>query len=302
LRLGGALQAAGRFEEAVEIYQRNCSQFPRSPHAAASLIPLAECFIARGNEYSSQAEQALLTIIEDSAIFTPQAVEYRDAMFLLGKLRCHDRRFEQAIPILSEAIQNYPDDPRVLQARFLLADAYQQSALDIRNHELPNPERVGATEHLRAEVTRRLGEAAQRFHAMVALIEERGETGLSDLEQVYLRDARLYEADCLFALGRHAEALSLYERAAWIYKDSPVALGAYVQIINCYVLLSREAEALRALRRAQYLAGTIPDEAFESVSAFESRESWQRYFDWVSEILVDGAQMARNEDGRTLND
>ena len=300
LRLGSSLQSAGRFAEAVEIYQRNCSQFPRSPHANGSLVPLAECFMAMGSEYGDQAENALLMIVEDSEIFTPQAAEYRDAMFLLGTLRCRERRFEQAIPILSEAIKNYPDDQRVLQVRFLLADAYRQSALDIKTKEIPNPERIGEVKHLRAEMNRRLAEAAERFHRLVELIEGRDEAELTELDRVYLRDARLYEADCLFALGRHAEALSLYERAAWIYKDSPVALGAYVQIINCYVLLGRDEEALRALRRAQYLVGAIPDAAFASVGGFESQESWERYFEWVSQILVEGVQIAHQE--RTPNE
>ncbi len=286
LRLGKSLQAMGRCEEAIDAYQRNISSFPRSPFANAALIPLAECMMERGGEYESQAEEALLQIKRDSEIFTPDAVEFRDALFLLGELYGRRAAYEKAIPVLEEFIQRYPDDPRQTKSRFLLADAYRQSALAIKD-EVLQPEFVGESKRLRFELDRRFGVAAEHFRKLIDEMSQR-ETELDILDSVYLQDARLYEAACLFELERYAEALSLYERIAWIYKDRPAALGAYVQVINCYVLLGKTNEAASALRRAQYLVGVIDERFFAAKGELETRESWRQHFEWVAEVLADG--------------
>jgi tetratricopeptide (TPR) repeat protein len=285
LRLGRSLQAEEYFKDAVDAYQRNISSFPRSPHANASLIPLAECFMSLGVDYETEAENALQRIIQNSAIFTPDAPEFRDAMYLLGDLYCRQGRYEEALPILDETLRNYPNDARVSRGMFLAADAYMHSALAIKD-ELLLPEFVGDIKRLRAELTNRFEEAAERFRTLRERLEQSDEARLGELDRIYLRDARLYEAACHFELGRYKDALALYERAAWIYKDSPASLGAYVQVINCYIFLGRKPDAESALRRAQYLVRSIADEHFQAAGQFESREGWERYFEWVAEILV----------------
>jgi tetratricopeptide (TPR) repeat protein len=286
LRLGKSLQAMGRCEEAVEAYQRNISSYPRSPFANAALIPLAECLMERGGEFEAQAEEALLQIKRDSEIFTPDAVEFRDALFLMGELYGRRTAYEKAIPVLEEFILRYPEDERLTRGRFLLADAYRQSALAIKE-EVLQPEFVGESKRLRFEIDRRLGIAAKHFRQLIDDMAL-GEADLDELGFVYLQDARLYEASCLFELERYSEALNLYERIAWVYKDRPAALGAYVQVINCYVLLGKPTEAASALRRAQYLVGVIDEEYFAATGELETRESWRQHFEWVAEVLADG--------------
>ncbi len=285
LRLGKSLQAMGRCEEAIEAYQQDISDYPRSPFANAALIPLSECLMERGGEYELQAEEALLQIRRDSEIFTPDAVEFRDALFLLGELYGRRADYEKAIPALEEFIARYPQDVRLIRSRFLLADAYRQSALAIKE-EVLQPEYVGESKRLRFEIDRRLGIAAGHFRRLIDDLAVR-ESELDDLDFVYLQDARLYEASCLYELERYTEALSLYERIAWVYKDRPVALGAYVQVINCYVLLGKPTEAASALRRAQYLVDVIDEKYFKATGELETRESWREHFEWVAEVLAD---------------
>ncbi len=287
LRLGRSLQAEGRYGEAIEAFQQNISSFPRSPHASASLIPLAECFMAIGEEGEKEAEAALTSITKDSEIFTPEAPEYRDAMFLLGDLYTRQGEYEKAIPVLDEVLQKYVTDPRYPKAKFLLAGAYMKSAKAIKE-EMLQPEYVGESKRLEAEFKSRLVTAISIFGELTKYLEQQDELTLGKLDRLYLQDSRLYEGACLFELGRYEDALVLYERAAWIYKDSPVALGAYVQVINCYIFLGREEEAEAALRRAQYLVETIAEDKFQGEGRLESREGWRSYFDWVAEILVSG--------------
>jgi tetratricopeptide (TPR) repeat protein len=103
------------------------------------------------------------------------------------------------------------------------------------------------------------------------------------LDKLYLRHARLYLGDCLFSLQRYEEDLKHFERAAWIYKDIPSSLSAYVQIINCHVFLGQVDEARAALRRVQYLVKAIPDDAFGQALAPNSRDEWGEYFNWLDE-------------------
>ncbi|GAG38555.1 unnamed protein product, partial [marine sediment metagenome] len=98
LRLGQSLQSLGRYQEAIEAYRENLARFPRTPDAGSALVPLARCYLALGPDYRDEAEKTCLLILEDSPIFTPQAPEFADALFLLGDLLSREGDFEAAIP------------------------------------------------------------------------------------------------------------------------------------------------------------------------------------------------------------
>jgi len=282
LRLGQSLQAMGRFEEAIEAYQENYRRFPRTPDAGSALVPLARCFLALGPERQEQAEKTLRIILDESPVFTPQAPEFADALFMLADLYSRQGRFEEAIPRFREALERYPGDARVARAEFLLADAYRQSALALRE-DLKKAEFVGERRRLEAEHRTRLQEAAELFGQLVRRFEDRDEASLGELERLFLRYGRLYEADCWFEMGRHGEALKRYERAAWVYRDTPSALAAYMQIINCHVYRGEAEQARAALRRARRLLRTVPDEQFRDVALNGSRAEWEQYFNWIDQ-------------------
>lgn len=283
LRLGQTLKRVGRCDEAVEDFQRAFSEYPRSIHANAALVPMAECYMAMGPEQFAKAEQALLAITENSEIYTPAAPEYRDALLLLGEHYSNQQRYEDAIVILDEFLTNHSDDPRMTSALFLSAEAYRKSAMAIKE-ELLDPNFAGDAGRMATERIRRLRLAEQLYGAM----RDRTEIESADrspLQDVYAREALLNQAWTLFELGRYADALKLYERATWAYKDSPAGLGAYMQAINCHVFLGNTREALLALRRATHLVESIADEQFTQTEGLETRADWRRYFQWVGETL-----------------
>ena len=107
------------------------------------------------------------------------------------------------------------------------------------------------------------------------------ESELTDLESLHLRYARLYGADCWYELGRYEQALKTYERAAWIYRDTPSSLAAYGQIVNCHAHLGRPREARAALRRAEYLLSTLHEGAFGEPALSGDRNEWEQYFRWL---------------------
>jgi tetratricopeptide (TPR) repeat protein len=280
VRLGQSLQAQGLYSEAIEAYRECNRRFRRTLDANQSRVPLAECFMALGPDSADEAEKALRLILDDWQLFTPEAPEFRDALFMLGDLLNRQGRFEEAITTLEEAIERYPNDSRVARGLFLLADSYRLSGLALKE-DRQEARFIGEREQLRREQDHRLTRAADLFADLIARYETQGETELGPLDALYLRHARLYRGDCLVELQRYGEALTTFERAAWIYKDTLSSLAAYVQIINCHVFLGQSDEAEAALRRAQYLVKTMPDQAFKTSAVPETRDEWKRYFDWI---------------------
>ncbi len=282
LRIGQLMQASGQLEQAIEAYKTCYRRFPRTLDGARTLIPLAQCYLGMGPNYEELAEKTLRIVLEGSEVFTPQAPEFADALFLLGTVLNTQGEFERAIGTLNEAVERYPTDQRVWPARFLLADSYRQSGLALKAAaaEATIP---GEIETLRAESTARFRQAQQLYRQLISAYELRDPDQLNRLERMYLRHAYLYEADCFFEAQDYRQALKLYEEAAATYRDTTSALAAYVQVINSHIFLGQPEEARAALARAIVLVDAMSDEAFNNPVSSEKRQDWRRYFEWLQQ-------------------
>ena len=282
LRVGQLQQALGRLPQAIEAYQECHERFPHQLDGARALIPLAHCYFALGPEEDEMAEKTLRVVLDDSDVFTPLAPEFADALFLMGDVLNRRGEYERAITVLEEALQRYPNDPRRPRARFVLADSYRQSALALKD-EQTEARFTGEIEYIRRESARRFSLARELYRSLIDEYELRPRESLDRLEQLYYRHACLYEADCYFENRQYRPALKLYEEAAATFKDSTAALAACVQIINCHVFLGQPAEARATLARAQILADSIPEAAFDRSLSPEDRADWTRFFAWLAE-------------------
>ena len=282
LRIGQLRQVSGALPSAIETYQECYRRFPRTLDGARALVPLAQCYLAMGPKQDDLAEKTLRVILEESEVFTPQAPEYANALFLLGRVLNRSGEFERAIVALEEALARYPNDPRVWRARFLLADSFRRSGLALKT-EIREARYAAEIEQMRAESSARFQAAQRLYRELIEDYELRGFEFLDRLEKVYLRHAHLYEADCHFETQNYEQALELYEEAVGLYKHTPSALAAYVQIINTRVFLGKPEEARAALARALVLVDSVPDDAFDSSVSPERRADWRRYFEWLRE-------------------
>ena len=63
---------------------------------------------------------------------TPASKEWRDSLFALAEFLHRTSRDREAIPLLQESLQRYPDAPQAIVARYLLADSSRRRAMDLR--------------------------------------------------------------------------------------------------------------------------------------------------------------------------
>lgn len=280
LRIGQLRQALGQLMPAIESYQECYRRFPRTLDGSRALVPLARCYLAMGPNYEDLAEKTLLIVLEDSEVFTPEAPEFSDALFLLGDALNRRGSYERAIATLEEMLERYPDDERVWRARYLLADSYRKSGLALKR-EGAEAKFAGEIEQIRTESTARFRAAQRLYRRLMTEYERRDPATPNRLVKVYVRHAYLYEADCYFETQDYRHALKLYEEAAGMYKDTPSALAAYIQIVNSHVFLGEPEEARAALVRALVLVDAIPGDAFGRSVSTEKREDWKRYLQWL---------------------
>lgn len=282
LRLGDLYRKLGNVSTAAAAYRTCYRQFPRTMEGARALVPLARCYLAMGPEQEALAEETLRIVLEGSEVFTPQAPDFADAEFLLGEVLIRREAYERAIATLEEALMRYPNHPRAGEGRFLLADAYRKSALrlEARMRDVPSSDDLEA---MREAATTRFHSARTLYRAFIEEQESKNAGEIGALEALHLQQAHFYEADCYYETQEYRQALKLYERAAGRYRETPHALAAYVQIINCYVFLSEPQEARAALARALVMVDAVPDEAFRRSVSPETRKGWKRYFRWLQQ-------------------
>ena len=301
LRLGRAYQAAGQFDKAITAFQRNQFRYPQSLAASKSAVPLAQAYMAKGPDGYNKAEQVLLSVVNNNPLVTPEAEEFKQAVFELAQLYYRTNRFEEAVTRLEEFTDRYPADERLGQLLFYMADSYRKSgsALDVRlaTAEANAGGAIGADgagaagagaagaganlTEAEQEKKERLTKARQLYDKTIE--HYRAHPPTTDGDRLYLKLAHFYRADCMYDLGDFADAIRLYDQAAFRYQDDPSALAAYVQIVNANCALGRLEEARTANERAKYLLKRIPDEAFDDGSFTMPKAYYQQWLKWTSQ-------------------
>ena len=285
--LGLAYQSSGQYGSAADLFKRLATEHKHTPETYRSLVPLARCHVALAEV--DAAERVLLYVVTDHPAITPGSRQYREALVELGKLYYQTKRYEEAIARLEEAVDRYGRTREGVTQRFRLADAYRLSipAIDDSLAEpLPESQKIS----LRAERARRLEKAQLLFSQVISEMEAIDPGTRSPVEKLYLRNAFFYRADCAYDLARYDQAIALYDLAAKRWEAHPASLVALVQIVNAYCELGKTQEAKVANDRARWQLKRIPDEAFNDPTLPMTREHWQDWLRWTSELNLFSSQ------------
>lgn len=301
-QLAHAYLADGQHQAAADLFLQLLADHPNSLEAYDSLVPLARAYLAM--DQTDHAERTLLQVVSDHESITPDSEQYQKALVELGKLyyrlgESDGKYYVQAIERLNESVERYGDTPAGASLRFLLADAYRLSvgALD---EELAQRQAQGDRLALQAERSSRLEKAQNFFDEVVKLLDARDKDTLTPLETLYHRNAWFYRADCAFDRRQYDAAIDLYDQAARRWKGEPSSLVALVQMVNAYCELGQYQDARVINERARGQLARMPDEAFDDPTLPMSREHWEDWLRWTSEVELFGEQALADTPGTPL--
>ncbi len=286
-RLAQAYHAEMDYEAAAQQYDQVLSEHPRSAVASRSHVPLARCLLMLGHR--PEAEQHLLQVVSGQQHLEPDALDYRDALIELGTLYYDNQAYISAIERLDEAVRRYPDDARMTEIRFRLADSYRRDAESIEE-DLGLPGRSpGERDRLQNTRTGNLETAQQLFTTIIEADKAAARPRGKAVPEQVLRYAYLYRADCVFDLGRYTEAVEYYDQVASRFARHHSSMTALIQIVNCYSNLGDRNRARTAHARALVRLKKLPDEAFKDDDSLLDRDAWER---WLQNMPAGDAQSA----------
>jgi tetratricopeptide (TPR) repeat protein len=308
VRRGQCLMNIGRLDDALRDFQEAIASAPTDPVAFQARLLIGQCHLE--HDEIDQAERTWRMILESTDL-TPTALEWRTALYSLGKLLYETAeiarrksaqvvltgqninndqqaqalaRFDDAILRLEEFRDRYPSAAETAEVRFLLARALQKSA-EFPEARWKSAETETARSEYRRQMQERLERAIHELQGLQTLLLGRQASGQLDPPgQVRLRNCFFEIANCNFMLGRYEAAIAAYSTSAGRYQHEPDSLSAYVQIANCYDRMQRPAEALSTLAQAQLILKQLPDDAFLAEPSAMSRDDWQRWLDWSMKL------------------
>lgn len=285
--LAMAYMADRQYGPALDRFQQLVDNYPRSPETYSSLVSMARSQDELGQ--TDRAVQTLTQVIDDHEAITPDSGEYRQALIELGKLyhrmgKDDAVKYARAIELLTEAVQRYgqTEDGPVLF--YLLADANRRSVPGM-DEQIAATQSRAAQQVMESERIDRLEQAQDLYSQAISSLEAKRsvQLELNPVEQVYLRNAYFYQADCAYDRRVFEQAIQLYNTAANNYADDPASLIARVQIVNAYCELGQFQQAKVANDMARSQLERIPDSAFDDENLPMKREHWEDWLRWTSE-------------------
>ncbi|MBL1218274.1 MAG: hypothetical protein D8M59_12355 [Planctomycetes bacterium] len=315
-RLALGVYRLGRCYQALEDYQGAILQFRRliddpelqaTPEGYMAYVPLARCYLADHDEHDPiEAERLLKLVIGETTAETtgtdeplgPTAPEFRNALIELGQLYARAAEFPRlpdmtssyyprAIEKITEAVQRYPNDPRINHLNYELAHAYRLSAeslaADLKINR-PNSEK----RRLQRQWQDHLAQAVDNYQRAIDGFDEIKPFKRTALERESLKFAYFWKADSLFQLEDYDQAIATYALIVDRYRGEPTALVAQARIITSYAEQDQLDKARTAQNLARRMLAELPETAFEG--GLLSAEAWEQWLDWAP-VLDMGAKM-----------
>ncbi|MEE2681224.1 MAG: hypothetical protein VX641_02510 [Planctomycetota bacterium] len=275
LKYAQALHSNLQFSEALSAYDALVEMHGQGIYAAKARVAGADCLVAL--ERPREAQVRLELIVSGSDGIRPEAPEFQDAIFALGRLMHESELHEDAIARLDEAVRRYPADDRLPEAAFMLGSSLESMAATERGRELDRAFSPSVRERARAAWLAHTEAAILAFEQVVAVFADSDEALLEPGQARMLRDARVGCANGLLDLGRYLEAIELYEQIERRYRAETTSLDALIRLNEAWTALNRPAEAEKAHSRAVLRLRQLPEDVFAS-SRFD-RSGWSTWLE-----------------------
>ncbi len=273
LRLGDAATAQRIAEECIEQFPKNPVRYEARLVASQAGVELDEL---------EAAEEPLIDNL-DRDLLTPDSTEWRQSLFELGKLLYLERKWDEAEVRLTEAVRRQPQDPRSLEARYLLAETLKQRAQQDRDRSTTSAvesQRVGAARSALGRLQDAVLLAEQTVNGLDQLATEE-ELGSAD--QALRRNAAFLRANLLAELSRFDESAQAYLKFINRYYGRPETLDAYLAVSTVFRRMDREAEARTAIAQAYETLQTLPADAALAHTSAGTKAQWQTLLTWLQD-------------------
>lgn len=295
--LAKAYMADRQYESAIGIFNDLIEQNPQSNWAYESLVPMARSYTATGQ--TDAAVRVLLSIVDGHPGIRPDSDTYRKALVDIARtyyLQGQDDPvyFVSAIERLDTAVERYGHTTEGPILRYMLADSLRRSSRALVQQAAnarSDPQRLAFD----AERRERLRNAEMYYDQVITELEARFAAARSDLENLYLRNAYFYKADCTYDRGDYPVAIDRYREAAQRWSAYPASLVAQVQIVNAYCELQEFQQAYVANQNALWQLSQMEDEVFDRPDMPMTRQHWEDWLRWSSELKLLDKQAASAE-------
>jgi tetratricopeptide (TPR) repeat protein len=310
VRRGEILMDLGRFDEALDHFERVLAEFPTDIASFAAMYLVGACEVERNNP--DKAVVAWQRVLRDPHL-DPSANEWQASLFALGRIQFQIamtlkaepvaegtpveptqelrprppaayERLDDSINRLEEFVSRYPNRPEVPESRFLLAKALRDRAV-LPRQKLKKAETDNARKELHAEIQRQLVEAQDQLEILIESLQSKETAGLLDLlGQRMLHDAYFERAHNLSAMEKFEKAIEAYTSAANRYVEDPNVVIAYIQMANCYDRLGKPIDARGVAIQAMLIHKNLAEKAFTPDKTLMNRDEWRSWLEWAGAL------------------
>ncbi len=279
--LGEALLSLDRIEEAIAVLGDCLERYPRDVNAPRARLLTCQAYLAKGD---AAAAQRMLEANLSGDVLTPASPEYEQSLFLLGRLLHRLRRYDEALALLEEVVERYPDAMHTIEARYWVADCHRQKAQTEKERlraDLVEASRAARLRRIEQELNRAIGEYRQMQQSLL----KRQEAGpLSEQESLMLRNSYFFIGSAFADLNQFDAAVEAYSQAIQRYPGSPETLEALVQLAQVLYASNKPSEAQQAVDQARFLLARLkPDAPLEKTTIYD-RSQWAARLDQLTKL------------------
>jgi tetratricopeptide (TPR) repeat protein len=251
--LGGCLDQAGKFDEAIAHYSAFIERFPNDALVPAVSLRAAEAVRKRATEQQAAGQSdAANRSFEDAiaryrAVLEMENLEQRDlALFHLAWCELQLGKFKEAADAYARLVEDFPESKYIGTAA-LAAGKYYFSANDMKSaaewleRVASRPEDPGRAEAIHW-LCRIHIQAGDHEKALELAMSASANGGGGEFRPNLLMDA----ADALHELpGRRAESIPIYQSVAQDFADSPLAAEALYYAAYASRAIGKNEDAIR---------------------------------------------------------
>ena len=263
-------------DDAISIYDEYLELYP--DHPMLYQVRLIKSYAHAEKKEWDQAKTMLLENL--SGILGPDAPEYRDSIFALGKMYYTDGEREKAIATLEDAVYLHPEASQAAHAYYMIAQSYMNRVGD-EQKRIQTSNLTTARERASVEMQKARQLARDNFQRTRTLLGSREMAiPLTPAEEKMQMICYFEIAKLELLLGQLDAAIDSFNLAQNRFQERPETLDALIQVAMIYRRLGRDTQARETVQKGKVLLQKLTaSKAFPAGYRFNETE-WNELLAW----------------------